>query len=260
MAEVSLTGPWPGTTVSTSIARIRSHARTQFATGPAQMIGWAFANTMSPVNTVRSAGTCTSTSPRVCAGPTSIRCTSFAPTWRMLSPLNVSVGGVSVMPLNWNGPNARRTNSAATGPSASAFATSCASRSGGTSPISFAHASDATITAPRDQLVAEAVIAVRVGVHERVDPRRRRHRGAHRREHLGRERQVEERVDEQRGLAVDHEPGVAPSPGAVGLEPREAAGAEVVQSPRVRSRHAAHRLVRRCARSGGDRERVPVRG
>jgi hypothetical protein len=66
----------------------------------------------------------------------------------MLSPENVSVGGVSVMPANWNGPNARRTNAAATGPSASAFATSCASTSGGTSPISFAHASDATITAP----------------------------------------------------------------------------------------------------------------
>ena len=37
-------------------------------------------------------------------------------------------------------------------------------------------------------------------------------------QHLLGQREVEQRVDEQRGLAVDDQPGVAPPPAAVGLQ------------------------------------------
>jgi len=37
--DLSVTGPWPGTTVSMSIPSIRSHASTQFCKGPAHTTG-----------------------------------------------------------------------------------------------------------------------------------------------------------------------------------------------------------------------------
>jgi hypothetical protein len=61
-----------------------------------------------------------------------------------------------------------------------------------------------------------------MGVHQHFDPARRRDLGAHRIEHRAREVEVEESVDEQRRVAVGDEAGVAPAPGSVRLEPREA--------------------------------------
>ena len=45
------------------------------------------------VNTAEASGTCTITSPAVCAGPTSSSCTRWAPTSRLAWPENVLVGG-----------------------------------------------------------------------------------------------------------------------------------------------------------------------
>ena len=62
------------------------------------------------------------------------------------------------------------------------------------------------------------MVAVGVRVDERVDARRRGHRRSHRAQHLGGQPQVEQRVDEQRGLAVHDQARVAPPPAAVGLK------------------------------------------
>ena len=53
---LSVTGPWPGTTVSTSMPSIRSQAATQFASGPAHTIGVPPMNRMSPVKIVAGVG------------------------------------------------------------------------------------------------------------------------------------------------------------------------------------------------------------
>ena len=70
-----------------------------------------------------------------------------------------------------------------------------------------------------DQLVAVAVVAVRVGIDEGSDALCRRLGPAHRLEHCRGELQIEERVDEQRFAGVDHETRVAPTPGTIRLEP-----------------------------------------
>ena len=95
---LSVTGPWPGTTKSTSIEIILSQALIQFLTGPAQSIGCPSINRISPVNTTLSEGTCTKTSPLVCAGPTSMSSTILSPTCLCVSPVNVVLGNLFVTP------------------------------------------------------------------------------------------------------------------------------------------------------------------
>ena len=70
-----------------------------------------------------------------------------------------------------------------------------------------------------DELVAVAVVAVGVSVDADIDLVCRRRRVPHPVEHLGGQPQVEQRVDQQRAVTVDHEPGVAPTPAAIGLQP-----------------------------------------
>jgi hypothetical protein len=69
----------------------------------------------------------------------------------------------------------------------------------------------------RKQLVAEAVIGIGVRVDRGIDRVPGGDRG-HRAQHLARQVQVVEGVDEQRGAVGGDEPGVAPAPAAVGLE------------------------------------------
>ena len=97
---------------------------------------------------------------------------------------------------------------------------------------------------PLDQLVAVAMVAVGMGVHEHVDRRRRRRRPAQRVEHLGREHEVEEGVDEQRLVAVDDEAGVTPSPPAVRLEIGEQPVTDLVHD--IEERPRADPLQSRC--------------
>ena len=54
---LSVTGPCPGTTTSTSMPSIRSQAATQFDSGPAHTIGVPPMKRMSPVKIVRASGT-----------------------------------------------------------------------------------------------------------------------------------------------------------------------------------------------------------
>src|SRR3954447_26580146 len=53
---------------------------------------------------------------------------------------------------------------------------------------------------------------------------------AHAVEHFAREFQVEQRINQQRVLAVDDQTGIAVSPASVWLKPRVAAVAEIVQT------------------------------
>ena len=64
-ACLSVTGPWPGTIISTSSDSIISHAAIQLPIGPTQTMGWPLMNRISPVNTARSARTY---SDRIAAG------------------------------------------------------------------------------------------------------------------------------------------------------------------------------------------------
>ena len=87
------------------------------------------------------------------------------------------------------------------------------------------------------QLVAIAMVAVGVGVHERVDPPGGGDGAAHLGEHALREGEVEKRVDEQRRLAVDDETGVAPTPATVGLKVGVETIAHFVQTHAVARAH-----------------------
>jgi hypothetical protein len=86
-------------------------------------------------------------SPRVCAGPTSISRSSFSPTRKLSSPVKVSCGSASSIPLKSNAPKHRRKN-APSSPIAGACSISAAIAAGGSSPISVAVRSEATIRAP----------------------------------------------------------------------------------------------------------------
>jgi len=92
----------------------------------------------------------------------------------------------------------------------------------------------------REQLVAEAVIAVGVRVHRLLDGVALGDR-PHRVEHAPREPQVEQRVDEHRRAVAGDEAGVAPAPAAVRLEVGEEPVAELVQALGVRDVHGAER-------------------
>ena len=64
-----------------------------------------------------------------------------------------------------------------------------------------------------DQFVAEAMVAVGMRIDEGSDLRGGGRLGAmHRVEHLAGQLQVEQRIDQQRLSAIDHQTGVAPSP------------------------------------------------
>ena len=90
--------------------------------------------------------------------------------------------------------------------------------------------------ARREELVAEAVVAVAVRVHRRVD-RAALGDAAHRVEHVPGELEVEERVDEQRRAVGRDQPRVAPAPAAVGLQVGIEPVPELVEPPLVRDAH-----------------------
>ncbi len=81
-----------------------------------------------------------------------------------------------------------------------------------------------------DELVAESVVAVGMGVDQAADRFGGRHGGAHLVQHLARELEVEQRVDQQGLVAIGDQAGVAPAPASIGLQPGKAAIAEVVQA------------------------------
>ena len=247
----SLSGPWPGTTVVAPRASIRSQASIQWATGPAHTIGWPPWNTRSPVNSTSASGTCTTTSPPVCAGPSSSSRTGRSPTRSSSSPSKVVVGGTASMPSKVNGPKMSRRKAPAS-PSPSAARISPASIAGGTSSISRALAGRGDDVGAGDELVAVAVVAVGVGVHHGADGRGRRRHGAELVEHLLGERQVEQRVDEQRRVAVGDQPGVRPAPPAVGLEVGPEPVAHLVGAPRVAPSAEVEGEVEAADRAGED--------
>ena len=74
---------------------------------------------------------------------------------------------------------------------------------------------------PAEQRVAVRVIAVGVRVDELADiVRLQASRVAHGREHIRRQRFVEQRIDQQRGVTIDDQPRVRPAPAAVRLQIR----------------------------------------
>ena len=92
------------------------------------------------------------------------------------------------------------------------------------------------------QLVAIAVVAVGVGVDQCDDGRGASVVG-HRLQHPRRQRQVEQRVDQQRRAIADDQTGVAPAPTTVGLQVCMAPIGNLVQTPFVRRcGHLAHPL------------------
>jgi hypothetical protein len=140
---VSVIGPCPGTTTSAPSAAIKSQAEIQFSSGPAHTIGVPLMKRMSPVYTTFASGTCTITSPLVCAGPTSINSTTRPATSMSRRPSNVRVGGVNVMPSKSKSPKNERNNS----PTSPGALLSAASIAGGTCAISSAADFDAMISA-----------------------------------------------------------------------------------------------------------------
>ena len=76
-------------------------------------------------------------------------------------------------------------------------------------------------------------------IDDRPDAFGGRCRSPHRIEHLLRDLQVEERVDEERLVTIDDQPGVAPAPRARQLRVRENAVPEIVQCLFHGNAHAA---------------------
>jgi hypothetical protein len=64
-----------------------------------------------------------------------------------------------------------------------------------------------------DELIAERVITIGMGIHELADVAGRRHRIAHCFQHRRGERKIEQRVDEQGLIPVAHETRIVPAPG-----------------------------------------------
>ena len=188
------------------------------------------------MKSTRSEGSQAIVSPRVCAGPTSSRRTSRSPTRSSSSPPKVSVGARRLDALEVEAAEAAQ-EELAQGPHLGRLRDQRRHRRrrqllhlgrgalGGDDPCS------------GEQLVAVAVVAVGVRVDERADLRRRRHRPAHLGEHRLGQRQVEQRVDQQRRLAVADQPGVRPAPAAVGLQVGEDALADLRQPALVARRH-----------------------
>ena len=97
------------------------------------------------------------------------------------------------------------------------------------------------------KLVAVAVVAVAVGVHERRDVDAGK-RSGHRIEHCPGEREVEQGVDEEGLIPVDDQAGIAPTPPTVGLHPRVIVATEIEEAMLVRAstelQHERHRSLR----------------
>jgi len=113
------------------------------------------------------------------------------------------------------------------------------------------------------QHVAVAVIPVCMRVDERADARSRGRGTPHLGEHLAREREVEQGIDEQRGAGVGHQSGVAPAPAPIGLKEGETAVSQLVKPLRVgEAQLRGHRSSgagsthARCARKSGIRPRI----
>ena len=126
---------------------IWSQAATQLSTGPAHSTGWPSTNRMSPVKTVRSSGTWTSTSPRVCAGPTVFSVTFLSPTLSFSSSSNTRVGRVLVTSSHLNLLPITSCRKAPASPSWRQLRCMAASSSAGRSFISSAQAREAMISA-----------------------------------------------------------------------------------------------------------------
>jgi hypothetical protein len=96
------------------------------------------------------------------------------------------------------------------------------------------------------ELVAVAVVSVAMRVEHLPD---RAPVGVRppRIEHLPREPQVEQRVDQQRAVLGDDQAGVTPTPSAIRLQEREQALAEFVQPARVGALAAHRRILNRAA-------------
>ena len=81
-----------------------------------------------------------------------------------------------------------------------------------------------------DKLIAIGVVAVRMGVHQRVDRYSTRCGIAHRGQHIGGQRQIEQGVDQQRFIAIRDQPGIAPAPAAIGQQIGKSAVSDLVQA------------------------------
>ena len=105
-----------------------------------------------------------------------------------------------------------------------------AAHAGDSSRIKCAAALGRDDVGARQELVAPHVVPVRVGVDERPD----RHVDTlgDRVQHALREPQVQERVDQQRLVVADHDPGIRLAPLAVRLQPGERAVADLLQAGR----------------------------
>ena len=102
---------------------------------------------MSPVNTVARSATWISTSPPVCAGPTSTRSTTVSPTVRFVVPLNVDVGSGRCTPPKSKRPKQCWKNSPTT-PIVGAASNSPTIIAGFSRVISSAAITDVRISAP----------------------------------------------------------------------------------------------------------------
>lgn len=74
------------------------------------------------------------------------------------------------------------------------------------------------------------MVPVGMRVHDLVDVLGRWHGFAHLEQHVACEFQVKQRIDQQRLVAVDDQPSVAPAPTAVGLQPGVLAVANFMQA------------------------------
>ncbi len=80
-----------------------------------------------------------------------------------------------------------------------------------------------------DQLIAVGVIAVGVGVDQGADIFRLRHGIAHDLQHLARQIEIKQRIDQQAVLAIGYQAGVGPAPRAVRLQVGVTALSQIVQ-------------------------------
>ena len=231
-----MTGPWPGTSVRAPRARIRSQARSQLANGPAQTMGVPPMNRMSPVKTTPASGTWTIASPSVCAGPTSIRWTARLPTVRSSRPSNVVLGGRSSMPFEPERPEDAADVRGELGAEVVGVLEHAHELRRRGLELRGRAGRRVDLGAGRQEPVPEAVVAVAVRVHRRVD-RAALGDAPHRVEHVARELEVEQRVDEQRCPVRRDQARVAPAPGAVGLQVGVQPVPELVEPSLVRDAH-----------------------
>src|SRR6201996_865399 len=144
---------------------MRSQARIQFEIGPAQLIGVPPMSSRPPAYSTRSDGTNTTLSPAVWAGPRLISCTCVPPTSTVASVSKVRVAGGGGMP-----PNSDGGEDVAGEPAGRAVLLHQPEDQVG---AVVAHLGRGRRRGDdfgvRDQLVAEPVVAVGVGVDHRTD-------------------------------------------------------------------------------------------